>query len=267
MAAHLVGQVGSQLGAWIYPLLFVAGIVVSFVNSISGGGSILSIPLLIFLGLPAATANGTNRIGILLGSLSSLFAFRSRGIFLPRLAWRVGWPAVIGSFAGSLLAVGLSDRVFKPILAVVILFVVVMTLRGHKANPALGQEPTLRGDLPAFLAYLGIGFYGGFIQAGSGLIMIYAFTTLGNLDIIRANALKVANTIIFIAVSLVTFAAAGRIDWPMAAALAAGNLVGGWAGSHWQVKQGEAWVNRFLLWSGAGVAAKLLWDAWRAWAA
>lgn len=257
---------GAHLGAWNYPLLFAAGVVVAFVNSISGGGSILSLPLLIFLGLPAATANGTNRIGILLGSLSSLFAFRSQGIFMPRLAWRVGGPAILGSVAGSLLAVRISDRIFNPILACIILFVVIMTLRGHTPNPALGHDPDMRHDALALLAYAGIGFYGGFIQAGSGLIMIYAFTALGNLDIFRVNALKVANTVIFIAVSLVTFAAAGRIDWPMAAALAAGNLVGGWAGSHWQVKKGAVWVNRFLLWSGIGVAGKLLWDAWAAWA-
>jgi uncharacterized membrane protein YfcA len=115
------------------------------------------------------------------------------------------------------------------------------------------------------LAYLGIGFYGGFIQAGSGLIMIYAFSRLGDLDIFRVNALKVSNTALFIAVSLAAFAAAGRIDWPMAAALAAGNLAGGWLGSVTQLRRGEKWVNRFVLWSGLGVAAKLLWDSWISW--
>ncbi|MBW8889622.1 MAG: sulfite exporter TauE/SafE family protein [Fibrobacteres bacterium] len=252
-------------GAWTYPVLFLAGIAVAFINSVSGGGSTLSLPLLIFLGLPAATANGTNRLGILLGSLSSLLAFRSQGIFLPRLALRVGGPAMAGALAGSLIAVRLPDRVFNPILACVVLFVAAMTFRGHGAQADGGQEPALRGDALALLAYLGIGFYGGFIQAGSGLIMIFAFTRLGNLDIFRANALKVFNTVLFISVSLAAFAAAGRIDWPMAAALAAGNLLGGWLGSVTQLRRGEKWVNRFVLWSGVGVAAKLLWDSWSAW--
>jgi uncharacterized membrane protein YfcA len=66
--------------------------------------------------------------------------------------------------------------------------------------------------------------------------------------------------VIFISVSLVTFVLAGKVDWGLAAALAAGNLVGGWAGSHWQVRRGEAWVNRFVLWTGFAMAAKLLWD-------
>jgi uncharacterized protein len=250
---------------WHYPLLFMVGAVVSFVNSVSGGGSILSLPILIFLGLPSATANGTNRLGVLMGSIASLLAFRSRGIFLPRLAWRVGWPAVIGSLAGSLVAVRLPDRIFQPILAAVIVFVVVMTVRGSRAAEGDGTAPGLRADGIAFLAYFGIGLYGGFIQAGSGLIMMYAFTRLGNLDIFQVNALKVSNTVLFIAISLAAFAAAGKIDWPMASVLAAGNLLGGWAGSHWQMRKGADWVKRFLLWSGLAMAGKLLWDSWAAW--
>jgi uncharacterized membrane protein YfcA len=245
--------------------LFAVGIAVSFTNSVSGGGSILSLPLLIFMGLPAATANGTNRLGILLGSAASLLTFRKQGIFLPRQAWQVGWPAAIGSLAGSLIAVRISNRVFNPILAGVILFVVIMTFRGRRASGRGGEAPVLRNDWIALLAYAAIGFYGGFIQAGSGLIMMYAYGRLGNLDIFRINALKVSNTVIFITVSLAAFAAAGRIDWPLAAALAAGNLAGGWMGSLWQLKMGEAWVNRFLLVSGVGMAGKLLWDTWAAW--
>lgn len=251
---------------WGYPLLFLVGAVVSFVNSVSGGSSILSLPILIFLGLPSATANGTNRLGVLVGSAASLLAFRSKGIFLPRLAWRVGWPAAIGSLAGSLLAVRLPDRIFEPILAAVIVFVVIMTIREGGARRGDGAAPELRGGWIAFLAYAGIGLYGGFIQAGSGLIMMYAFSRLGNLDIFQVNALKVSNTVLFISISLFAFAAAGKIDWPMASVLAAGNLVGGWAGSHWQVKKGAAWVKRFLLWSGLAMAGKLLWDSCAAWA-
>lgn len=243
----------------------MAGVAVSFINSVSGGGSILSLPLLIFMGLPAAAANGTNRLAILLGSGASLFAFRSQGIFMPRLAWQVGWPAVIGSLAGSLVAVRLPDRVFAPILACVILFVVIMTFRGHKGSGANGEEPRMRNDWPALASYAAIGLYGGFIQAGSGLIMMYVYGRMGNLDIFRINALKVSNTVLFITVSLAAFAAAGAIDWPMAAALAAGNLTGGWMGSIWQLRKGEAWVNRFLLVTGVLMAGKLLWDTWAAW--
>ncbi len=250
------------LGPWAFPALFAVGVVVAFINSVSGGGSILSLPMLIFMGLPASTANGTNRLGILLGSTSSLLAFRSQGIFVPRLAWQVGWPAAIGSLGGSLIAVGLPDRVFNPVLACVILFVVFMTLRGQGARTVDGEMPRMRNDWIALFTYAAIGLYGGFIQAGSGLIMMYAYGRLGNLDIFRINALKVSNTVLFITVSLIAFAAAGRIDWPMAAALAAGNLTGGWIGSVWQVRKGEAWVNRFLLCTGLAMAGKLLWSTW-----
>jgi uncharacterized membrane protein YfcA len=252
-------------GPWGYAVLFCAGVLVAFINSVSGGGSILSLPLLIFMGLPAATANGTNRLGILLGSIASLLAFRSQGIFLPRQALQVGWPAAIASLAGSLIAVRLSDRVFDPILAGVIIFVVISIIRSSGNGAARAGTPELRNDWLAWIAYAAIGFYGGFIQAGSGLVMMAVFKRMGNLDIFQINALKVSNTVIFIAVSLATFAAAGRIEWPMAAALAAGNLTGGWIGSLWQLRLGEAWVKRFLLWTGLAIAGKLLWSTWVAW--
>lgn len=245
---------------WTFPVLFLVGAVVSLINSVSGGGSTLSLPILILLGLPSAVANGTNRIGVLAGSFGSLAAFRSLGHFHPRLAWQVGWPAALGAVAGSLLAVGMPDRIFNPVLAAVILFVAVMAFRKNGASAADPGPPRMRGGVTAFLVYAGIGFYGGFIQAGSGLIMIYAFGRLGNLDIFQINSLKVFNTVIFISVSLATFILAGKVHWGMAAALAAGNVVGGWLGSHWQVKQGEAWVNRFVLWTGLLLSAKLLWD-------
>lgn len=265
----------ADLSPWIYLILFAVGVVVSAINSVSGGGSILSLPLLIFLGLPSAVANGTNRIGVLAGSFGSVAAFRSLGHFHPRLAWRVGWPAALGALAGSQLAVRIPDRVFNPILAAVMVFVAVMSFRKKQpetARPgtdakreadARREGAAMREGLIAFLIYAAIGFYGGFIQAGSGLIMIYAFGRMGNLDIFKINSLKVFNTLIFIPVSLVSFIGAGKIHWGMAAALAAGNLLGGWLGSHWQVRQGEAWVNRFVLWTGMAMAGKLLWDTFR----
>lgn len=252
-----------DLSPWTYLVLFAAGTVVSVINSVSGGGSILSLPLLIFLGLPSAVANGTNRIGVLAGSLGSLAAFRSLGHFHPRLAWQVGWPAALGALAGSQIAVRLSDRVFNPILAAVMVFVAVMSFRKKPAEAGQSDPAAMREGMIAFLVYAGIGFYGGFIQAGSGLIMIYAFGRMGNLGIFKINSLKVFNTLIFIPVSLISFIGAGKIHWGMAAALAGGNLLGGWLGSHWQVRQGEAWVNRVVLWTGLAMAAKLLWDTFR----
>lgn len=248
-----------------YFLLFIVGCFVSFVNSISGGGSILSLPILIFMGLPSAVANGTNRLGVLMGSLGSLVGFRSKGIFLPRLAWQVGWPAALGSVFGSLIAIKLPDKIFNPILGVVIVFVVVMTLRNDSHIQKSDQPPAMKNHFLAKMAYVGIGFYGGFLQAGSGLIMIYVFGLLGNLDLFRINALKVFNTVLFISVSLVTFIWAGKINWPMALALGVGNWVGGWAGSHWQIKYGEIWVKRFVVMSGFMIALKLLWDTCTSW--
>ena len=246
-------------------ILILVGFVVSFVNSISGGGSVLSLPILIFMGMPSAVANGTNRIGVLAGSIGSLIGFKSKGIFLPKLAFEVGWPAVIGSILGSTLAIKLPDRIFNPILSAVIVFVVIMTIKNTKTTQFKGTVPEIQKSWVAKLAFAGIGFYGGFLQAGSGLIMIYVFGLFSNLDLFRINALKVFNTVLFISVSLVAFIWAGKINWPLAVALGIGNALGGWVGSHWQLKYGEIWVKRFVVISGLGIAVKLLWDTITTW--
>lgn len=246
-------------------ILLLVGFVVSFVNSISGGGSVLSLPILIFMGMPSAVANGTNRIGVLAGSLGSLIGFKSKGIFLPKLAFEVGWPGVIGSILGSTLAVKLPDKIFNPILSVVIVFVVVMTVKNINSNRINDGTPEIQKSWYAKLAFAAIGFYGGFLQAGSGLIMIYVFGLFSNLDLFRINALKVFNTVLFISVSLFAFIWFGKVNWPMALALGIGNALGGWVGSHWQLKYGEIWVKRFVFVSGIAIAIKLLWDTVSTW--
>jgi uncharacterized protein len=249
-----------------YAVLVVVGSIVSFVNSIAGGGSVISLPLLMMFGLTGAEANGTNRLGVLLGSAGSLHGFhRSRQLPLQLLP-KVAVPGVMGSVIGTLCAIGMPDRIFKPVLAVIILWVTFLTLRhsmtrsAHAADDSM-SNPMLRGGPLAFAAFTAVGFYGGFIQAGSGLIMIYLYSRFSNLDLIRINALKVANTFIFIGVSLALFAVMGKVHWGYAGALAAGNYVGGYAGSVFQMRQGEAWVRRFLAVTGLVLAGKLLFEA------
>jgi len=136
----------------------------------------------------------------------------------------------------------------------------IQTAFGH-ISPEAVRAISYALRVPEVDIYGVIGFYGGFIQAGSGLLMIFAFGRMGNLDIFQINSLKVFDTLIFITVSILVFAASGRVHWGYAAALSAGNLAGGWAGSHWQLTRSEAWINRFILATGLAMAAKLLWDS------
>ncbi len=248
---------------WHFPALFAIGLVVSFVNAIAGGGSVLSLPLLILLGLPAATANGTNRIGILAGSLSATYSL-ARGGMVSSLSLRhLLLPVGLGAILGAWVAVEIPERPFKAILAAVVVAVVIATFTGmgsprEKGGPA--QE--LDAGMPARLAYFGLGLYGGFLQVGIGFIMIFLFSRLSSMNLLQVNGLKAACTVLFSALSTLVFAGFDKIHWPMAAALAMGNLLGGYGGARWQIRSGEIWVKRFLLFIGLAVAAKLLWDVW-----
>ncbi len=252
-----------------YLILAGVGAVVSFVNSISGGGSILSLPFLMLLGLPAAEANGTNRIGIWMGTAASVAGFRRRGLFYPGLTWRAAWPGLAGALAGSWAGVSLPDAAFKPVLALVIVFVVFETARPrrqgtHQERPDDGgRTPSLRTGFIPFLVYAGIGFYTGFIQAGVGLIIMYAFSRLGNLNLLQINSLKGSVTLIFITLSILVYGSQGKIHWDMALALALGNGMGGFAGSVLQIRRGEGFVRAFLAVSGGALALKLLYDGFQ----
>lgn len=266
---------GVGLELWHFPLLFLVGILVAVVNSIAGGGSALSVPVLIFLGLPSAMANGTNRIGIFLGALTAVLGFRSRGIGNRSLLLRIGGPAALGSLVGSLFAVKLPERIFNPILAGVILFVTVMSVRRSLAAPGkpgtakaggtegARKEPgpgALETGLKPFLAFFLTGFYGGFIQIGVGFVMIYVFGRFTRLGALEVNALKVAVAFLFTAVALLAFLSFGRIHWAAAAALSAGSALGGFWGARLQVRKGEGWVNGALLVIGISFSLKLLFD-------
>jgi uncharacterized membrane protein YfcA len=251
-------------------LLFVTGIAVSFVNSVSGGGSILSLPLLLWMGLPAAAANGTNRLGVWFGSLGGTAGFRRHGVFYPDLLLRSGVPGLIGSLLGALAGVFMPDSYFRPVLGVAIAWIVFETVRprrGQGAPPVLpeGHQPSLRAGFWPFLAYAAIGFYGGFLQAGVGLLMLYGFTRLGRMTLLQANSLKVANNLFFATLSVLVFALFGKIRWDWAAVFAAGNLLGGFFGSVVQVRRGEGFIRAFVAVTGTLMALKLLGDAVLAW--
>ena len=256
---------GYYLPYWSFPLFVLAGMLVSFINSIAGGGGLVSFTTMIFFGLPASLANGTNRLGVLLGSASSTYTFQKQGHFNWALSLKAAIPAAFGSIVGAWLAVKLPDKLFNPILAVIIVAVVLATIKHQAQKPKSSEltEPYLASTPLALLAYTLVGFYGGFLQIGIGFVIMYTFSRLGRLSIFQINALKTATTFLYSLTSISLFAFSSKIHWPIAISLAIGNVFGGIFGSHWQVKKGEAWVNRFLMVMGFIVASKLSWDTFK----
>jgi len=245
----------SGLPAWI--LLAGAGLLAGFFNVVAGGGSLLTIPALILMGFPPAVANGTNRMAILSQNISSVLAFRRRGYAGVRTAVLLALPACVGAVFGTLAAIAVSDDVFRKILSAVMLIVtaLIFTRRPSESDDAREAPRAFALQVVLFTA---IGFYGGFIQAGVGFLIMAALSGLGRLPLVRTNSMKVLVVAIYTIPSLVLFVANGRVAWLPAVVLAAGNAAGGWLGTVFTVSRGEKWIRLVLAAAVVAMACKLI---------
>jgi len=245
-------------------LLFVAGTVAGTLNVIAGGGSLLTLPLMIFLGLPAGVANGTNRVAILVQNVGAVWSFnRHRMIdwsWLPLAAL----PALVGGGVGAWLAIRIDDLAFQRILAVLMVLIAVWTLWNPLGSRDVGEKllaaETRRGRFLLILGFGFVGLYGGFVQAGVGFIIL-AIITMGGLDLVRGNALKVLLVLAYTPLSLALFAFDGKVDWAYGVALAAGNLLGAFIGVRLSVLKGHLWIRRVVTITVLAFAVRLLWPA------
>jgi hypothetical protein len=233
-----------------YLVLFLTGLVAGTVNVVAGGGSLLTLPVMIFLGLPATVANGTNRVAILAQNLVAVGRFRREGFFETGWLKLAGPPALAGALLGAWLAVRIGDATFETILALVMVAVAAGSLARRPGSggreDVAGPPPGLRSRAVLALAFFGVGFYGGFIQAGLGFLLL-ALTTAAGLDLVRGNALKVLLALLFTPFVLLLFSAGGKVDWGMGAALAAGNALGAVMGVRVTVARGHEWVRRAVV--------------------
>ena len=244
----------------LYAAYFVLGAVVSLINSIAGGGSTLSLPVMIFLGLPATVANGTNRIGLIIGNFSSAINLMRHGYLNKKLFLQLALPTLFGAIVGACFLVRIGDKLFQAILAVVICLVVVMS---NLRKDILGKPPATPPEkltLKGALGFFGIAIYGCIVQVGVGFVQIFGLTRYTGLDAIHVNALKNALTNVFLIVSTIVLGFAGKINWPIAVLMAAGAWVGGYFGSFMQRKKGNKFIQRFISIASIGMAVGLVVD-------
>jgi uncharacterized membrane protein YfcA len=243
-----------ELTTWI--LLAVGGLVAGVINTLAGGGSLLTVPLLVFLGLPATTANGTNRIGVLFQNIVSTMRFRKEGLDGIRDAIPILLPVVIGSVLGATVASRMSAEIFRQIFGVAMIALLYPVLRqARPARDADSLQPRSRFWNVAI--FFGIGLYGGAIQAGVGLFLIAALARSG-LDLVRANAIKVVIIGVLTLVAVPVFIAHDQVDWPLASALVVGFGLGGELGARAAVKGGERLIRPVLVVSVIAMAGRML---------
>jgi len=225
--------------------LLLIGTLAGFINVLSAGGSMLTLPLLMFLGLPPQEANGTNRVSIALQSVSAVYNFFRAGARHVGLSLRLSVPAVVGSLVGAWLALRTGDALFEAILIVVMAGSALLMLL---PQPRLDTRPLTPERLtPAiYLAMFGIGLYGGFIQVGVGILFIVVLYRMLKIDLAQVNVFKVLIVLVYTLPALVLFLVNDQVRWGYGLLLAAGSMTGAWLAVKVNVSPRGAFVVKWL---------------------
>jgi uncharacterized membrane protein YfcA len=223
------------------------GIIAGFINTVAGSGSLLTLPLLMFLGLPANVANGTNRIGILLHNIVGTVTFRQHKMLNFREGLRIGIPATFGSLIGAQIAINLNEAVMTKTIGclLVIMFFLILFNPDRWIKSREGHPPVARW-IQIILFFL-IGIYGGFIQAGVGFFLLAGLVLGAGFDLVKANALKVFIVLLYTPFALLVFILNDQVNFKLGLILAAGNMIGAFLGAKYAVKVGARAVSYFVL--------------------
>jgi hypothetical protein len=237
--------------AWA--LLAGAGLVAGVLNALAGGGSLLTLPALIFLGLPADVANGTNRVGVLLQCAASTATYQRSG----RMPWGQAplslVPSVLGAGVGATLALSFDAATLKPVFGA-LLMAALPSLFLRPLDPERARSRRGWAWLGLFLC----GVYGGFVQAGVGIFLLLVLTGLQGLPLFTANALKMLVVGAFTLPALVLFASHDLVQWGPGLVLSAGSMVGGVLGSRFHLEGKESWVRAVVVATVVASSGRLL---------
>lgn len=234
-------------------LLVGAGLAAGVVNTLAGGGSLLTVPLLVLVGLPGTVANGTNRIGILLQCVVATWRFGAEGVSGVRDAVPVLLPVAAGALVGALAISRVTDATFERIFGVVMLALLVPTLRRPRARAERRPWP----PLVSAAVFFAVGLYGGALQAGVGILLLFALSHAGH-DLVRSNAIKMVIVTALTAVAVPVFAWQDQVAWIPAAWLTAGFMAGGALGARIAVRGGERVIRPVLAVCVVALAGRML---------
>lgn len=232
---------------WQGLVLIVVGAISGFLNVMAGGGSLLTVPVMVFMGMPGPVANGTNRIAILAQNIAAITAFFKKGFSDFKLSLSLAVCTLPGALIGAYIGSRLEGVWFNRILAIIMLGVMLVMFfdKGKKAQREK-VELTRKRLVFGHLAMIGVGFYGGFIQVGVGFVLMPILYRILGLDLVRVNMHKVFIIGVYTVVALCVFAIRVEILWLLGGCLALGNMAGGWVGAHVSVSRGETAIKVVL---------------------
>lgn len=233
-----------EVELWQLALLTATGALAGIINVMAGGGSLMSVPMMLFLGVPGPVANGTNRISIIAQNIVAVRTFFRRGFSDLRLSLSLAAAATPGAILGALVGVRLDGVWFDRVLAVVMIGVLILmqlpTKKRSGESLPMTRQRLIMGHVLMFLA----GCWGGFIQIGVGFILMPILHRVMGMDLVRTNMHKVFIALSYNIIAVAIFASAVSIHWQFGLALALGNSIGGYFGARFSVQGGEVWIRR-----------------------
>lgn len=231
-------------------LLILAGVITGCINVMAGGGSMFSLPALMFLGIPGPIANATNRIGGMAQNITSVITFYRKGFSNFRLSLSLAFCSLPGVVIGAFIASKIKAENFDIVL-VIILFAMVLSLFMDRSSKAINDtEPKPISKKHKLAAHFGMviaGFWGGFIQMGVAFIILPILQRGLGVDLIHANMHKVFIVLLMGIISLLVFASQIEVEWMAGLYLAFGAMIGAYIGTNLQIKRGPEFVRWMLI--------------------
>ncbi len=227
----------------VVALLIASGIVVGIINTLAGGGSIITMTMLSALGLDIHVANGTNRIVVLLQNLTATLTFLKKGLLNLRHGALLSIPVIIGNIAGSMVATTIDEKIFKICFGVVLVLILLYIIFDNHRTITDGHKLKIKPH--HYLLFLAIGFYGGYIYIGIGYMILAITLWSMKMDIVTANAIK--GFVIFVATpfSLLIFILNGQVEYSFGIIHGIGNIIGSFFASHYAIGWGKGFIKSF----------------------
>lgn len=249
---------------YVYLFAALIGVAAGIINTLAGSGSLLTLPMLMFLGLSSPVANATNRIGVLLQNVVGVITLRRHGKLNLTGAWWLLAPSLVGGLVGALLAARLEKRSMDIIIgAVMILMLIVILIEPNRWLREHSEVKPGRPPLWILVLFFILGIYGGFIQAGIGVFLVAAMVLGCGYNLVDANGIKLILILGFTAVAVIVFAAGSQIHWGIGLLMAAGQSVGAWAAARFAARAKKA--NLYIRWLLIVVIVASIWKMFGIW--
>ena len=239
--------------------IVLVGVMQGFLNTVAGGGTLLVLPALTFLGMDLAVANGTNRIAILLQSVSGAASFKRQKALSFKKALPLAAAATLGALVGTFIVVQVDKDMLNLVIAGLISLMALLLVFKPKMWEEVKEQSWPRSGV--YAAFFAVGVYGGFIQAGVGFFLSWALVVAAGMDLVSGNAVKTIIIGCYTTISLVIFFMNGLVNVPVGLVLAIGSMAGAVLGARFTVMKGNKWVRYVLAFVVVVSAVKMVSDA------